>query len=372
LSNRQESFLDKSIKLDSFDGHDYHEVQLPVNNENQYLWFVTDDSNESFICQIIEDPGIAPLTPMQEIDGLAGQDFPSGIKINGRMIEIPESKLVISSPIVIPEGYEVVFNAGAELDMIEGAFFLSHSSVKIKGEANNPVLIGSSDGTSQGFIIMQAQDRSIVNYAHFSRLNTLSYKGWQLTGAVNFYESNVNVSNTLFTNNLCEDALNIIRSNFTVKDSKFQNIFADAFDSDFCTGLVDNVEFLNIGNDAIDFSGSEVEIKECRIQDVGDKGVSCGENSKLYVENTIVERANIAYASKDLSILKLKACEAYDAVYGLLVFQKKPEFGPARIEAQKFNSQRIDSLHLVEIASELKLNASLINGTEKQVAGRFY
>ena len=50
--------------------------------------------------------------------------------------------------------------------------------------------------------------------ASFTGLNTLSYKGWELTGGVTFYESDVRIKNCVFEKNKCEDALNIICSKF--------------------------------------------------------------------------------------------------------------------------------------------------------------
>jgi len=87
--------------------------------------------------------------------------------------------------------------------------------------------------------------------------------GWTLTGAVNFYESDVEITNTTFYRNQCEDALNIIRSDFILKNSIFDYIYSDAFDSDFSTGKVIDTKFTNTGNDAIDFSGSQILIQGC-------------------------------------------------------------------------------------------------------------
>ena len=100
-----------------------------------------------------------------------------------------------------------------------------------------------------------------MEHVVFKNLNTLDYKGWTLTGAVNFYESDVNITNTLFYRNQCEDALNIIRSEFILDNSSFEYIYGDAFDSDFSNGSLLNTEFKNIGNDAIDFSGSTIHIE---------------------------------------------------------------------------------------------------------------
>ena len=45
----------------------------------------------------------------------------------------------------------------------------------------------------------------------------------------------------------------------------FNEIYSDAFDSDFCTGLVYKTIFTNIKNDAIDFSGSKILLENCEV-----------------------------------------------------------------------------------------------------------
>ena len=84
----------------------------------------------------------------------------------------------------------------------------------------------------------------------------------------------------LFDNNIYgDDYLNIVRSDFSITDSHFRNVNADAFDSDFSTGFMKEVVFDNIGNDGIDISGTRLKIEDITMSYVGDKGISSGEKS---------------------------------------------------------------------------------------------
>ena len=83
-----------------------------------------------------------------------------------------------------------------------------------------------------------------------------------MTGAVTFYEADVSINNCKFLNNRGgDDYLNIIRSEFDINNTLFQDVIADAFDSDFSKGKISNSLFINCGNDAIDASGSFIDIK---------------------------------------------------------------------------------------------------------------
>ena len=50
---------------------------------------------------------------------------------------------------------------------------------------------------------------------------------------------------------------------------------------------MNNNNFVNIGNDAIDFSGSNSEISFISFDNIGDKGISVGENSFIIMNDII-------------------------------------------------------------------------------------
>ena len=109
--------------------------------------------------------------------------------------------------------------------------------------------------------------------------------------------------------NRAEDALNVVRSNFKLKNVTIKNTTSDAFDSDFSKGTVVGGIFENIGSqgggDGIDVSGSEVTVTNSSFENISDKGISVGENSNLKATNIDIKNANIGVASKDGSLLTI-------------------------------------------------------------------
>ncbi len=293
-------------------------------------------------------------------------------RIEGNIIFIKQENIQIDYPIIIPQGYEVHFSQETQINFTNNAMFISYSPVFMKGTKENPIVITSSDFSANGFTVLQADGRSEIDNVIFENLNTLNYKGWTLTGAVNFYESDVKITNTKFYRNQCEDALNIIRSKFTIRDSNFDYIFSDAFDSDFSRGLVLGTVFTNIGNDAIDFSGSDIIIENTQIYDAMDKGISGGEDSRLSVKNCIIERANIGIASKDLSTVTVESSKVEDCNYGIVLLQKKPEYGAAKMILKNVDFINSKTKFLIEEGSVVTENGKEIQGKEKNVALRFY
>ena len=278
----------------------------------------------------------------------------------------------LTEKILIPKGKKVIFKAGVELDMVQKAAIISHSPVYFQGSEEKPIIIKSSDYTANGFTVLQAKGKSAISNTTFTGLNTLNYKGWELTGAVNFYESDVDIDHTIFENNQCEDALNIVRSHFNVSESKFYEIYADAFDSDFCTGLLENSKFDKVGNDAIDFSTSQITIKNCEIINISDKGISGGEASTLTIENCDIQKCNIGVASKDLSTVSISNSSIQSCEYGFVALKKKPEYGGAIIISKETGLDDCTLEYLIEEASVLHYDNKKIIGVQKNVSALFY
>ena len=82
----------------------------------------------------------------------------------------------------------------------------------------------------------------------FSKKNKgIHQDGWQLTGGVIFYKSDVKSFNCEFRENKGEDALNIIHSQFELSDVLIFTTASDAFDADFSTGVISGGEYKDIG-----------------------------------------------------------------------------------------------------------------------------
>ena len=242
---------------------------------------------------------------------------------------------------------------------------MSFSPVEISGAKNDEVLIQSSDGTAMGFTVIGAQKESILDQVIFTGFNTLNYEGWSLTGAVTFYESNVAISNTQFNENHCEDALNIIRSNFTMTESSISDAYADGFDTDFAYGIIESCQFNRIGNDGIDFSGSTIEVKNVSIDHAGDKGVSGAESSTLFLDNILVENSNIGVASKDRSVVNGKGITIKNTYCAFAVYQKKTEYDPARLLLENVKLENITRKNLLGVGSIIEIDGNKKTGIEK-------
>ncbi len=292
---------------------------------------------------------------------------------NSKRIEFDTGRIEISSDLIIPGQFEVIINEHTKLDLTNSASIISYSPILLAGSAKNPIVIESSDSTGQGLIVLNSGGRSRLHNVQFKNLCNVSKRGYNLTGAVVFYNSDVSIDNCLFENNLKgDDFLNIIRSDFEMKNTEFKNVLADAFDSDFCTGQITNSQFTNCGNDAIDVSGTNLSVEGVHISQVGDKGLSAGENSRIEAFDLTINSTEISVSSKDLSVILLDNIYLQNNEIGLNAFRKKTEFGPGFITASNVQMKDVTVPYLVEKDSRCIVDGKEISMNTESVKDLLY
>lgn len=284
----------------------------------------------------------------------------------------------LNQDLLIPKDFKVVIGQGMVLDLVNSAKILSYSPIEITGTEEHPVLITSSDATGQGITVINALEESIFRYVIFNNLSPPSHEDWELTGSINFYESPVQLHKSKFIGNVKgDDFLNIVRSNFIIKDNSFKNTFADALDIDFSSGKIENTSFQDCGmsgqdGDGLDLSGSSVNIENVIFENIGDKALSIGENSAFIGENIEIKNSRIAVASKDLSSTKINTISINDSKIGFAVFQKKPEYGPSNLQIANLKTENIENPYLIENNSEIFIDGKKINSNSQKVKEFLY
>ncbi|WP_185235179.1 interleukin-like EMT inducer domain-containing protein [Teredinibacter franksiae] len=276
---------------------------------------------------------------------------------------IAKGEWTLDEDLIVPESKRLIIESGTRLDLVNQAKIISFSPVTIAGSVAEPIVIHSSDNSSQGLTVLQANKSkvhdgsSVLSFVTFDGLSNPNDDGWMVPGSITFYQSDVLITESVFKNNHCEDALNIVSSDFLLTKVVFENTYGDAFDSDFSTGRVIDSHFIDSGNDSVDFSGSRVLISDVKIDNAGDKGVSAGEASTLTLRNLVVDGAEIGIASKDGSRVVGHAVEIKKSVIGLAAYQKKPEYGKAQIDLKQSTLNSEISLPFIyDEGSSISLN----------------
>jgi hypothetical protein len=282
-----------------------------------------------------------------------------------KVIAIKPGHWRVEEDLVLPRGYEIRAPRGVQLTLANGATIYSRSPLRFTGSSDAPIVIDSLLAKGGGLLVHGAAGTSLLEHVQFHGMAAPSTFGFALTGAVTFYESAVEIRNCLFSQNRSEDGLNIIRSQYLIEESVFSGTPSDALDSDFATGRVVASHFMDIGADGLDFSGSEVTLEDLQLRDIGDKGLSIGEASSISASSLRIESANIGLAVKDKSNARFDDVEMKDVNIGLALFQKKPEYGPARSIVSALRLVNVETDFIVESGSELVVDGSDIGVDDK-------
>ncbi len=286
------------------------------------------------------------LDPIAEIKKVNGHKW---VNVEGQQVVFAAGAHDFTQSIALPEGWRVTLQAGAELNFQPGVLLKLRGPLIVQGSKQSPVVLNVEShldfrdmGSWGGLFVSQSQERSSVNYLTLKgngvqNLNTRQ-GFYGMTGCMSFYESDVDITNSKFIDAQCEDALNIVKSDFKMDNVLIEGARADAFDSDFSNGLIANSAFVASGNDGIDVSGTLLSLQNIRMSNIGDKAVSVGENSTLRAEGINIDGAVLGLVSKDLSDAKAKNVE-FKNISGtaIMTYIKKQEYGPSTLECENCN-----------------------------------
>lgn len=271
-------------------------------------------------------------------------------------LRIPRGVWQIDDDLIVPYGITLRIDPGATLQMGKEVAIVVRGPVRLEGTEDQPIVLEPQELSWPGMVVLQSQDPCTFQHVIIRQTRGVDRSGWFLTGGITFYESPVSITDCTFTDSIAEDSLNIIRSPFELRRTHFRGCISDSFDGDFTTGIIDSCTFEDISGDAIDVSGSRIEIYDCTIRGVLDKAVSAGEDSHVEINRMHIERAWFGIASKDLSFVTARYITIRDSKVGLAAFVKKPAYGAAAISAWTVDIEDVERATIVEAGSIVRLD----------------
>ena len=296
-----------------------------------------------------------------------------------KTLKIKKGEWVVSNPLVIPQNVTLIIPEGTTLKFSSDSALIAKGSVIIQGTKDFPVTLTGLEKKEywQGIVVLNSRKTSTWSHAKISYTSGINQNGWELTGGVTFYESDIEMNNIYFLENHTEDALNIVRSKFKLKNVTIKNTLSDAFDSDFSKGEVETSFFQNIGSkgggDAIDTSGSDVVVSKTKFLNISDKALSVGENSNMRANEINIKAADIAAATKDGSRLFLSnSILTKIKKAGLMAYIKKAEYGPAEIIAKNLEFNSTDQHAVVQKENKISIDGIAVLPTGLDVEKLYF
>ena len=247
-------------------------------------------------------------------------------KISGGAWNVDEP-IVIRGNLTVEEGVELYFSSKAYLIVI--------GSIHANGTSGSKIIFAPQKESWKGLYVIGDGDKSseLTNVVIRSP-SRLKHDMLNLTGGVTFYDANVLLEDVLFENSYAEDALNLVRSKYSLKEVHFKGMSSDALDSDFSSGKIIDSNFNSILGDALDFSGSYCDIKNISISDVKDKAISVGEKSNVIVDIAETDKVGVGIAVKDGSSATVSNFSIKNyTLYAAMTYDKKGFYeGESRLD----------------------------------------
>ena len=235
------------------------------------------------------------------------------------------------------------------------------------------------DGKEEGITVDALGRNSIfVSTSQDCRISNTDFTGFSnlidsteqhyLPSALTFYETNIRINNSTFNRNQGgDDYINFFRCpSVTLSQCAFNNVLADAVDSDFSKLKINDCSFNNIGNDAVDVSGSYLVVFHSEFSNVLDKAVSGGEASSIEVNSCQFTKNEIALVSKDGSVLNFNNCTFTDNNLDISAFQKKLEYNLSEV----YTNDSINLTTLIEKGVKTNIRTAFSNGVKDKMYGR--
>jgi hypothetical protein len=250
----------------------------------------------------------------------ASKEHPGAAEING--------KVTISGLVIVPKSVPLILKPGADITMKPRASVVCYGGLSSIGTPEQRIRIhGDGTGAWDTFATIRPKQKVVVHYTDVEDAGQAQVNGMLFTGGFAIHNGDVELIGCRFMNMKSEDGLNIKNGHVFMKNCLIANTDSDAFDLDFCTGEITDSHFSNTGGDGVDFSGSYVTVRNCRFENIGDKGTSVGENSHPILLNNLYVGCNIGVSCKDLSSPKIAFCTFIGNNLAIEAKRKKEFFG---------------------------------------------
>lgn len=274
------------------------------------------------------------------------------IVINSKKIIIEEPIVIKNKDLIIKEGVELVFKKNAYIYILDG-------NLKILGTKNYPVTLKSFEDSWGGIYVANSK-KSIINYTNIFNTDYFNHGNIMLTGGVNFYNSNINISNSNLVSSMAEDSINFVKSDFKFHLTSVSNTYSDGIDSDFSSGEITESEFKKIIGDGIDLSGSNILISDTTLSLIGDKAISIGEKSNVKVQNLNISNSKYGIVNKDESKLQGNNIKILDSTdYDIMAFTKKPYYSNSTLKLNDVEYEIKKSI--IQTGHQAKINNLILN-----------
>jgi len=268
----------------------------------------------------------------------------------------------VSGHMILPEGTGLRLPPGTTLRFEARRGIIARGPLIFRGNADAPVVLEGPAGSKRaqlwsGVYVVESTQPSKWQHVVVRNAGGFDRKKWRLAGGVVFRKTTVEIDDCRFIATRTDDALNMVRSDFAIRNPTILDSRSDGFDADYATGSIEDGVIERAGGDAIDLGGSNVEIRGIRMASIRDKAVSVGERSRLTADALTIEHVGIGIASKNGSHAELMDSTLHSIrEVALIAYVNRGGFGPATLIADRNRITNADLVALTQSGNHIVLD----------------
>jgi len=272
----------------------------------------------------------------------------------------------VAGHLILPDGAGLRLPAGTTLRFEARRGIIARGPLQFLGDADAPVVLEGPAGPKRarlwsGVYVVESNRPSHWLHVVVRNAGGFKRKRWELAGGVVFRKTHAEIEDCSFTRTRTDDALNVVRSTFAIRNPTILDSESDAFDADYANGSIEAGLIERAGGDAIDLGTSKATVRGIRMASIHDKAISVGERSWLSAANLTIEHVGIGVASKNGSQAELLDSTLDDIRdVALIAYINRGEFGPATLIAERNRITNADLVALTQARSEIRLDGSFV------------
>lgn len=223
---------------------------------------------------------------------------------------------------------DVIIEAGTVLRMAPGATVIFEGRVVARGTKASPIRVEPLEPGQDpwGVIAVRGDGADGSNFAWMEMREGSGYKVplSEYSAMFSVHDvDNITIEDCTFKDSkIVDDMLHAVYSSVRISRCTFIRSLADAVDLDISRGLVEDCHFIESGNDGLDLMTSTIILRGTRIERSGDKGVSVGEDTEVFVLDSVIEGCLIGMQIKDRSRAIVVGTDILDNDQGVDAYKK--------------------------------------------------
>lgn len=280
-----------------------------------------------------------------------------------RTITIKPGAWKLDRTLVLPSGYRCVAITPLKLDLVGGAELISYARLDWSGSPDMPIVVFSTDSSSHGVHVIDAEGRSQLSHVVFSDLTR--YKvDQERSGDVSFHRSAATFQNCVFAGTGAT-LLDVSVCAVDLEQCRFDH-GSDAFEAHFAQVVMKDVTFELMSDDAISIEGGSATMEKVFVgggagQGIGVKGMK---SARITIADLHVDKMGKAIEGREGAHITVTNGDVQEVELVVDAQKKEMRYGAAVIELNKVTIEQAKAEFECGEGSVIKLDGKSVGAAK--------